>query len=370
MRGDRDVDDKAAHHLVDSRPARRRWRVFIALLRRVAIPLFALVGVFAVGTLGYWIIGRTMGRDWSLLDCAFMASISLSTVGYGDTLGVTDTVVGKIYTMGLIVTGMGATVYSVSALTAFIVEGYLGTLFREARLEQEIERLEQHTIVCGAGTTGIHVIDEHVAQGAPLLVIENDETKIASLLEKHPRVLHLVGDATSEEVLARAGVARARALVAVLSADKDNMYLVVSAHFMNPKLRIVARCADHEAVGKFAAAGATDVVSPAYIGGLRMASQVLRPHIVDFLDDMLRSNDGARVSESFVSERSSVAGVSIRDAHIRDRVGLDIVAIKRPGTREFTYSPEESVILEPGTLVVSIGPIELVRRLEALLAGK
>lgn len=347
----------------------RRVAVLVVLLRRVASPLAALSTVFVAGTLGYFLLGLWYERGWSLLDCAFMTSVTLSSVGYHDVLGAATFTAGKLYTMGLILSGMGAMAYSISALTAFIVEGYLGTLFKEARLEREIEHTHSHTIICGAGTTGIHVIGEHLNHGAPIVVVDQDRSQIAAMAEAHPRVLHIVGDATDEDVLTRAGIARANALVAALGSDKDNMFLVVTAKFLRPHLRIVARCSDHDAVGKFRAAGATHVVSPSFIGGLRMASQALRPHVVDFLDDMLRSTEGARVSECVVAEASEVANRTIGEARLREKVGLQIVALRPPGGGALVYSPGPDQRLTPGTVVVVIGPQRQARMLEDLVAG-
>lgn len=146
----------------------------LVLLRRLAQPFLLLLAVFLVGTAGYMIIGAAEGKDWALVDCALMTSITLTTVGYGDHLGATELLSGKIYTMVLIVAGMGATLYSVSAMTAFIVEGHLGRIFQEERMENQIERVTGHTVICGVGKTGSHVIEEHLSVGKPFVCIDAD----------------------------------------------------------------------------------------------------------------------------------------------------------------------------------------------------
>jgi len=347
-----------------------RFVVLVALLRRTAKPFGLLTLVFFGGSLGYWFIGQLAGRDWPLLDCMYMTSITLTTVGYEDVLGVAHFAPAQLYTMLLIVSGMGATLYSVSSLTAFFVEGYLGTLFREAQMEQQLEKLTGHTIICGAGATGIHVIDEHASTDHPFVVIETAPEKIAHAVQTHPGLVYVEGDATDEEVLTRAGIDRASGLVAVLGNDKDNLFLVVTARYLRPTLPIVAKCIDHGSVAKFRAAGASHVISPALIGGMRIASQILRPHVVDFLDSMLRSSGSARVAESTVAPSSVLAGKKIGESRIGETVGLLVVAMRRPGEREFIYSPAADVVLEPGAVVVVIGPNDRVRNLERLASGR
>lgn len=342
----------------------------LKLLGRVAQPLSLLLLVFVAGTAGYWLIGYTNDRSWSLVDCAYMTAITLTTVGYGDSLGVSELVVGKLYTMFLIVSGMGATLYSVSTLTAFIVEGTIGRIFEESKVQQRRESLAGHTIICGAGQTGIHVIEEHAATGHSFCVIEKDEAAIEFLLEHFPDVVYVQGDATSEEVLEEAGVRRCDGLVAVLSTDKDNLFLVVTARYLRSDLPIVTKCDDHDSVGKFRAAGADQVVSPTYIGGMRMASQMLRPNVVDFLDSMLRSSGRARVSETIIEEGSEMAGKTIAESRLMEKVGLLVVAMKLPGEADFIYSPVSGTVLAPGCVLVVIGPIEKVTVLERLAKAK
>lgn len=341
-----------------------RFGLPLILFGRVSKPLGLLLAVFLAGTFGYWAIGYSQGKSWSLIDCAYMTSITLTTVGFGDDLGVSSTTGGKIYTMFLIVSGMGVVVYSVSQLTAFIVEGYVGEVFQESRLQRMREKLRDHTIICGAGATGKHVIEEHAATGHPFIIIERNEDKIANVLEEAPNAIWVQGDATDEEVLEKAGIRCASGLVASLSTDKDNMFLIVTARYMRSDLNIITKCVDHDSVGKFKAAGANQVVSPTYIGGMRMASQMIRPNVVDFLDNMLRSSGSARVSETVVEEGSELAGLTIAESRLMERVGLLVVAMKRKGQDDFIYSPPAGTVLEPGVVLVVIGPVAKVQTLE------
>lgn len=338
----------------------------LALLSRLSRPLTALLVVFLVGTFGYWVLGVVTERGWSLLDAAWMTSLTLTTVGYADVLGAGDFVAGRLYTMGLIVAGLGATLYSVSALTAFILEGHLGRLFKEARVERDIERLSCHTIICGCGETGVHVVAEHLSEERPFVIVDRNPARVRALLDGREDVLLVEGDATREETLERAGIERADSLVAALTTDKDNLFLVVTARYLRKDLRIVAKCIDYESVPKFRAAGATHVVSPTYIGGVRIASHVLRPHVVDFLDEMLRARGSARVAEALVRPGAELAGRTLSEANLAERAGVVVIGVRRPGEAGFGYMPRSDIVLEAGSVLVAIGTRESLRDLERL----
>ena len=340
------------------------------LFARIRLPLALLLSVFVVGTLGYYLLALYTGQSASLLDCAYMTSITLTTVGYSDSLGLTTTTAGKLYTMFLIVAGMGATLYSVSSLTAFIVEGQVGHYFQEKRMQKRISELTGHTIICGAGRTGTHVIEEHLSLGNSFVVVDNDEHKLEALREHHGNVLTLLGDATREEVLQHAGIEKAASLVAALGTDKDNLYLLVSARYLESKLNIVVRCLDHDAEPKFVAAGATSVVSPTYLGGLRLAAQVLQPRVVDFLDGMLRTSGDTCVTEAVVQEHSELAGKTLVESRLAEKVGLLVVALRQPDSEQFIYSPKGTTVLEAGSVVVVIGPRIYMQKLEILTGEK
>lgn len=339
----------------------------LEILRRIALPLSLLFTVFISGSAGYYVLGAIYEKHWSFIDCMYMTSITLTTVGFGDYLGAEAFEVGKIYNMILVIAGMSVTLYSTSSLTAFIVEGHLRSAVQENRMHRRIARLENHTIICGGGRTGIHIINEHVEMGMPFVVIDNNQAELEHHAAHYPDMLYICGDATDEEILEAAGVRRAKNLVAALSKDQDNLYLVVSARYVCPNVRIIAKCFDHAAAGKFIAAGANHVVSSTYIGGMRIASQVLRPNVVNFFDSISRSSGGsALVSEVTVHEGSEIEGKTIQEARIGERVNLVIVALKKPGASDFVYSPHKDTRLVKDMVLVTIGPIQRIQVLEQL----
>ena len=211
------------------------------------------------------------------------------------------------------------------------------------------------------------MIEEHVRSNQQFVIVERDADAIERLQKDHPdELLVVTGDATNEETLIRAGLGQASTLVASLGSDKDNLFLVVTARYLRKELNIVAKCLDHDSLGKFTAAGANYVVSPTFIGGMRIASQVLRPHVVHFLDEMLTDRGNARVSEVAIHPESELAGKKIAETDLARRVGLLIVALRHVGQEGFVYSPDGDHVLEPGCIVVVIGPVGRVQLLEEL----
>lgn len=336
------------------------------LARRLGAPIFLLVAVLVVGAFGYQAIGAMHGQDWPFLDCVFMAVISLLTVGYSDDLGVHQYAWGRMYTVGLLLAGAGVATYAFSSITAFVVEGHIRRHFKERRMQRDIENLAQHTIIRGCGTTGLHVVQEHVTTGVPFVVLDKSREAIDNAREIVGDFPFIADDATDEKVLEAAGIARARALVSALADDKDNLFLVVTARYLRKELPIIVKAMAHGSEGKFRAAGATDVVSPTFIGGMRIASLVVRPQVVTFLDTMLRAKGKARVSEAVVDAGSKLDGMKLGDASIQNEVGLSVVALKHPHEPDFVYAPGDDVTLQPGTTIIVIGPLDRVHHLEAM----
>jgi voltage-gated potassium channel len=329
-----------------------RTRLLSDLLDRLIIPLALLVGVFLIGTLGYLLIG---GGRWSLLDTAYMTSITLTTVGYGEVLEAMGDG-GRVFTIALMWSGMAVTLYSISAVTAFVVERHLNRYFRERKMQKRIAALREHVIICGAGKTGGHIIREFAATERACCVVDVDPAQVSRLREEYPELALLQGDATEEDILRHAGIERALGIIANLHDDSRNLLITVMARFARPDIKIVARVEDQKLVDKFQHAGANYIVNPSFIGGMRMASEMLRPHVVTFLDKMLRGPDpSVRMEESTISGSSRLIGKSLREADILGTVGLQPIAVKSPETPHFIYNPPRDLELKEGTVLVVIG---------------
>ncbi len=340
-----------------------------SLRNRLLVGFLALAVVIAGGTAGYWWIGD---GKWEAWDCLYMTVITVTTVGYGEVLSDMDTTPhARTFTMVLLVFGTGVLVYFASTITAFIVEGDLKDILSKARLKKRTKRMKDHVIVCGTGSTGRHIVEELIKTLTPVVAIDRNLEALKEIADLFPKAdySYIVGDATDDDVLASAGVAVARGVVAALSSDKDNLYVVVSARQISPQLRIIARCAELGHVEKIKRAGADGVVSPNFIGGMRMASEMMRPAVVKFLDEMLRDQRAMRIEEVTIGAGSELDGKSLRDAGVRERFGMSVLAVRETGGGAWSYNPEAAVTLGAGMVMVVLGSAEQVKELQAAAVG-
>jgi voltage-gated potassium channel len=323
------------------------------LIEKVRLPLTILFFSFFFGAIGYKILFPE--KNW--ITVFYMTAITLSTVGYGDVLGVERSEVAELYTIFLIFIGMGAVLYAVSSVTAFIIEGDLKNLLVEHSKIRRLKKMKNHYIICGAGQTGFQVIKELHFANELIVVLEKEEKKIQLLEKEFPDIICLQKDATEEESLLEAQIQTAKGLVAVLSNDKDNLFLVITARFLNPNLKIISRAIDLSIESKLIRAGANYVVSPNHIGGLRIANVLIRPHAVSFLDRMLRDKTGMfRVDEIYVEEGSYLDGKTFKESNIQKYVGVYIFAYyPKMGVGECIYNPSSDLLIKAGSVLVFIG---------------
>ena len=288
-----------------------------------------IVVVFIAGTIGYTLLG---GPEYGVFDAVYMTAITLTTVGYGETIDMVDNVPARAFTVALLVFGVGSFLYFYTTLTSFIVEGSLDRIFVKHRMRRHIEQLSDHYIVCGAGHTGQHVVDELVATRRPLVLVERDPDVAHTVYDTHGgKVPVVVGDAAEDDVLLNAGIERALGLVTCFSSDKDNLIVAFSARSLNPGVRIVCRSIDDRVSAKMKLAGADAVVSPNTIGGLRMVSELIRPKAVSFLDVMLREHDdNYRVEDLTVHAGSRIAGLTLKDLRSERLADILVVAVPQP----------------------------------------
>ncbi len=298
-----------------------------------------------------------------------MTVITLSTVGFGELSQMHEVPGARPLTIALIVSGVGALAYVQGNLTALLVEGVIGQVLRRNRMRNAIAKLSRHVVVAGAGSTGKHVIEELVATGTPFVVIDRDIHHLERLSEdvQGGRMLYVHGDATVDHTLVAAGIERARGVVAALTHDKDNLFVTLSARYLNATARIVSKIVEDQAGAKMLKAGATSVVNPAMIGGRRMASELVRPEVNEFLDQMLRDKTkNLRIEECVVPEASSYVGVSLKDSPIRSETKLLVIAI-RSKDRTFVYNPDPELIIDGGTTLIVMGDTDSVTKLRKIL---
>lgn len=328
----------------------------MSLSRRLVTALLLLLLVLLVATLGYRLLG---GPEVSILDALYMALITVASVGYGEIVDTAANPALRAFNMVVILVGVGVLLYAFTIATAFIVEGELKDIFRRRKMLKQVERLANHFIVCGAGETAHHVVEELLKAGHRFVVIDHDAERLEKIqhLGDFPVVQ---GEATEEEVLESAGFSRAQGLVSALPDDRDNLMVVVTARQKSSLIRIVARCTDARVAEMLMRAGANSAVSPNLIGGLRLASELIRPHVVSFLDLMLKEQSKTiRVEEISVPEGSPWAGKTLQDTEIHRRFGLLALALRKPDG-ETTYNPQGNTVLVPQDVLIVMGDVNQV----------
>jgi voltage-gated potassium channel len=353
------------------------WEVIRTILnQRVARALVWVVIVLLLGAAGFYIIVLIFSPDpfaHGLLDSLYLSVITLTTVGYGDNLNLLSLpqpgrTIGQAFSITYLLVAYGVVVWASSTVVAYLVEGSLSGVLLRRRIQKRINMLTDHYILCGIGITGIAIIEEFQKTAHPLVIVELDKELISQLKSVFPKdeLLIVEGDATEEGVLRQAGILRANGIICNLSNDRDNLFLTLTARSMNSWLRIVSHGVEPRSKEKILRAGADSVIYPGTIGALRMASEMLRPTVVSFLDKMLRDTRQQRVSEVKLADRSKYAGKTLRDSGIYKDTGMLVLAIMLPNQDEekFIYNPSADFVLEPGSVLVVIGDVEQVRILE------
>lgn len=322
----------------------------------LSFPVILLV----LGTLGYWAV-----EGWPLFDALYMTAITITTVGFLEVHPLSPA--GRAFTIFLALGGVFTLFYAASELIRGVVSGEVRRAVGRQRMQRSLSGLNNHLVVCGYGRMGRLVCHEFSAHGLPFVLIDRSEELLRDF--NLPHGIALTGDATSDEVLKRAGVERARGLVTVAASDADNLYITMSARFLNERLFIVARAENEEAEKKLVRAGASRVVSPYVIGGQRVAQAVLRPAVMDFIELATRSEHlELQIEETGVQPQSRLAGKSVRDSGLRRELGVIVVAIKKPDGR-MQFNPDSDLRIEAGDVLITLGHRQQLDRLEQLARG-
>lgn len=309
------------------------------------------------------IYGYMLIEGWNFWDSFYMVVITLSTIGFGEVHPLSQE--GRVLTTFVILTGVGNFAFILGAFSQLIVEGRLFKLLGRRRVLKTISKLRGHCIICGYGRIGSVVAQEIMDEGYDIVVIENDPKAIERLEEEG--VLHISGDATSDEVLAEAGIGHAQSLIASLSEDSQNVYVVLSARQLNKNINIVARAGAQEHVGKLKLAGANVVLMPNRIGGVRMAQSVLRPTVTSFMElAHKKTTQDIQMEELTISETSELVGKNLIESGIRPRFNLIIIAIKKAG-QDMTFNPEPKTVLSAGDTVIAVGSTSSFEQFEEIL---
>lgn len=319
------------------------------LLQALRSAGLVLAAVFVIGTVGYKVIG---GGQATWVDSLYMTFITIATIGYSEVIDLGASPGGRIFTMVIAFSGICTMSYMLSTFTVFMLESDLNRAMRRRRMKKEIANLRDHYIICGVGRVGSNVADELIATGRPFALVEPNEATLAAYVDTQQIQYHITGDATDDATLIEAGIKQAAGVFAVTGDDSKNLVIALSAKQLNPKVRVVARIHDIKNADKTRRAGADEIVCPDFTGGLRIASAMIRPTAVTFLDQMLRREDGLRVEEVRVPHHASKR--TLGELNVRSKDHL-VVAVKSGATWHF--NPDDAHLLHEGdTLIVMCSP--------------
>ncbi len=334
----------------------------MAVPRKIAYLVLFLLFLVAFGTTGYMLL-----LDLSFLDGLYMTVITISTVGYTEVAEMTKP--AQAFSIVLIVTSVGSVGFIVSRIGYFFKEGHLYEVWRKTKMEKNIQTMVNHYIICGSGETGKYIMNAFKNRAEKFVVIDKDQETIDELKEADYN--YIMGDATHEDVLKHAGIDKAAGLVASLSKDADNVFVVLTARQMNKDLNIVARAIEPNAHTKLKRAGADHTVSPNEIGGRKMAAMLLKPSITYFMDSIIHTEDiTLDLEEIQVSPQSSLCDMPLKNARISTKTGLIVLAIRKEKNERFRFNPGAEEVLEANDKLIVIGQHEQIESLRSLAKEK
>ncbi len=326
--------------------------------RRLLFGALGLATIILVGVGGYMAI-----EGWSFLDALYMTVITITTVGYNEVHTLSTG--GRLFSIFLIVSGVGGALYTLTGIVGYIVSGYFGTTLGRRRMKDRIANLKGHFILCGYGKVGQEIARVFKEEGTPFVIIDNNPEIIA--LVELAEYLYVLGDATSDDALKEAGLERARGLVAAVDTDAENTYISLSARQLNRDLFIVARADSDEAETKLKRAGADRIVSPYSIGGRRLAMLALRPAVVDFIDTVTYGRGRELQLENVnIGVNSPLVGLALKAA--RSEMGITVLAMRKKSGKLLANPPDEEAI-EDGDRLIVIGTKKRLAAIEEKFEG-
>ncbi len=314
--------------------------------------------VMLIGVTGYYFL-----EDFSFLDAFFMTVITVATVGYREVNELDAS--GKIFTSFLIIFSIGTFTYAISVITRYIIEGEFQTYFKHYKVNKEIQKLKNHVIVCGYGRNGRQAC-EQLSSGNEVYVAIESNPDIINSMRADGNILFIEGDATNDDVLAEAGLERAKALITALPSDAANVFVVLTARDKNPTLKIISRASDDASEHKLKRAGANNVIMPDKIGGTHMAALVTKPDVLEFIDH-ITGRINIRLEEILYSSLpESMRNKSIRELEIRNKTGANIIGFKTAEGEYVINPPPETIMMQDAKLFV-LGTSEQVMRFKEIL---
>jgi voltage-gated potassium channel len=316
---------------------------------RLLQPFIILHAIIVTGLIGFMVIEK-----YNFLEAFYMTTITVTTTGFQEVRPLSN--VGKVFTMFLLIASWAAFAFAITRITQFVTSGEINKYFKIRRLMKAIDKLSGHVIICGYGRNGQQASHTLKIHNVPFVVVEKSEERMERISSDHPTLIFLMGDATEDDVLKRAGVENAKALITTLPEDADNVFIVLSARSMNTKIQIISRASDHSSVLKLKKAGADNVIMPDRIGGTHMATLVSKPDVIEFID-FLSGEEGEPIHMESVAYDNLPEGVknkTLRDVMNWRKTGVNCIGIKNPEGK-FVINPPDDVIIERGMKVIVLG---------------
>ncbi len=335
-----------SHRVAPRLPMRRTQ--LPRILQRIYAAAALLLCMTAIGTFGFYITAADERANFS--DALHMTLITITTVGYGEIIPLTS-LGERIFAASIALTGFGTVTFLFTSLATFFLESDFDYSLRRRRMEKAIKKLSGHYIICGFGRVGRNVAHELQTTNRHFVAIDSDEKLLEEQHEHFPHLLHLYGDATDDDLLLAADIADAAGVFAVTGDDSRNLMIILTARQLNPSVRVVARCHEIRNVAKMKKAGADVVISPDFAGGMRIASSMIRPHVVTFLDEMLRSEHKVRLEEVAITTQQH----SLSIGEIKQQCPNCVILSVR-NQQDFIFNPADNLILQPGQTLIAMVP--------------
>ncbi|MBL7888174.1 MAG: potassium channel protein [Bacteroidia bacterium] len=333
-----------------------RFRQFYQLF----LSLGLLLVIICIGIIGFIVI-----EGYNLFDAFYMTIITVATVGFEEVQPLSDA--GRAFTIFLIITSFGTFAYAVTSISRYVIDGEFNEYFRNYKVSSAIDKLENHVIICGFGRNGkqaAHVLKKHNTR---FVVIEQKKDIVSAVNHKYADLV-LEGDSTQDDVLLRAGITRAKAIITTLPIDADNLFIVLSARTLNPKLTIISRASEDNSDKKLKLAGADNIIMPDKIGGAHMASLVMKPDVMEFVDFITgQGGDNIRLEEiTFANLSAEFQNKTIKELEIRNRSGANIIGFKT-GNGEYIINPSADTKIIPDAKLFVLGTTEQINKLKELM---
>ncbi len=320
-----------------------------------------LISILIIGTAGFMYI-----ENFSFVESLYTTVVILSTVGYSGGARSLDQR-GEIFAVFMIAIGIGFVTYGASGLFKAVIEGEFKKTIGRFKVTKAIENLRDHYILCGMGRIGSIVAQKLKANNIPFIAIDKDP-KILPLIENND-YLFLQGDGTDEEVLRKAGIEKAKGIIAVMANDSDNVYTILTARDINPPIFIISRAGEIASISKLYKAGANRVISPYIIGGEKIAQSIIKPNVIDFMELAIADNFELKIEELAIQDGSELDSRTVEQAKIRQLYDITIVAVRKPDG-EFVYNPTPQFMLNKGDILIAVGRADSLEKFEKLTSPK